>query len=396
MTINSLDVLYDEVPLIERVIASSCWQKDAVWDLLKGFMEAPSPTGSLALSGTILDTLSAAASQANLEVNFTPNFNNTGNPAILLGSKNEPIDLLVDAHLDKPTFGVAEVTHTEQGQRVMLYPYCANRFPPGEYQVKARALRYDEQQQSVIVSGRGILHSWRADGKNDVLSFELTEGELDFTNLVIFDTSAWREGDQIHGPGLDNAAGVTMLVVTASILKGIESLLALQGRNCLFTFSDQEEGPAGSLFGQGASKTAFALQPPRLGSIVVDVHAAGEAYGITLGGGASFGFASGGGRGALLPLNLQRLHLALSDDLNQRKPGSIQHNRGYFSRSDDFTLAHWSKILGLVGVPAADIHTGNEKGNLSDLLGGVLFLSHLIPIVLGLSPTLTKRYQLQI
>lgn len=390
--------IYQEIPGLEQTIISNRWIKDreALWELLKGLMEADSPTGNLALPGTILDVMSSAAMGAGLGVNFIPNFKHTGNPAILLGSKKETIDLLVDAHLDKPTFGVAEVTHTEQGQRVMLYPYCANRFPLGEYQVKAKALCYDEQQQAVIVSGRGILHSRRADGINDQLSFEIIEGELDFTNLVVFDTPARREGDQLSGPGLDNAAGVAMLIATASILKEIEPLLDLQGCNCLFTFSDQEEGPAGSLFAQGASKIAFSLQPPRLGSIVVDVHTAGEACGITLGDGASFGFVSGGGRGALLPLNIQRLHLALSADLNQRKPGSIQHNRGYFSRSDDFALTHWSKILGLVGIPASDIHTGNEKGNLSDLQGGILFLSHLIPIILGLSPTLAKRYQLPI
>jgi hypothetical protein len=85
---------------------------------------------------------------------------------------------------------------------------------------------------------------------------------------------------------------------------------------------------------------------------------------------------------------------ALIAELNAREPCTVQHNTGYFSRSDDYALMHWSKILGLLGMPALDIHSGNEKGHLGDVRGGIVFLSHYIPIVLGLSSTIAGKYHL--
>jgi putative aminopeptidase FrvX len=357
-------------------------------------MEAHSPTGSVALPGTIIDTLTSSVEQASLTENYYPNFNNTGNAAILLGAKKDQIDLLVDAHLDKPTFGVADVVDAKYRKRAALFACCANRFPQGRYQIEARALRYDESKQIVAVCGRGVIQSYRAEGLRNELFFEAYEGEIDYTDLVVFDTLAQRQTDGIAGPGLDDGAGVTILLATASILREIESLLEAKSLNCLFTFSDQEEWPAESFFAQGASKTTFALRPPTFGSIVVDVHTAGEGYPIKLGNGISCGFVSAQGKGAIMPLPYQRLTAMLISDLNGRAPQTAQHNTGYFSRSDDYALMRWSRMLGLLGIPAVGIHSGKEEGHLGDVRGGIIFLSHYIPVVLGLSSTLADQYQL--
>jgi hypothetical protein len=357
-------------------------------------MSAHSPTGNVALPGTIIDTLTSAVREAGLGENFYPNFNCTGNAAVLLGKRKDRIDLLVDAHLDKPTFGIARIEDGEHRKQAKLFACCANRFPSGVYQVAARALRYDETKQAVVVSGRGSVISHRSEDLESRLIFEVAEGEIGYSDLVVLDVPPHRQKAVIVGSGIDDAAGLAIVLAAGSILKAIEPLLEARSLNCLLTFSDHEEWPPDSFFAQGASRTAFSLPAPTFGSVVVDVHTAGEGYPIQLGQGISCGFISAGGRGAIVPLNYQRLTIALIATLNARQGNTAQHNTGYFSRSDDYALMRWSRILGLWGIPALDIHLGHETGHLGDVRGGVVLLSHYIPLVLGLPPTPAKRYHL--
>jgi hypothetical protein len=122
------------------------------------------------------------------------------------------------------------------------------------------------------------------------------------------------------------------------------------------------------------------------------VHTAGEGHSIAPGQGISCGFVSSQGKGAIVPLNYQRLTVALATGLNAERPNTVQINGGYFSRSDDWTLMRWTHMLGLLGVPAYNIHLGNETGHLSDVVSGVVFLSHYIPLAMGLSPSAAARF----
>ena len=73
-----------------------------------------------------------------------------------------------------------------------------------------------------------------------------------------------------------------------------------------------------------------------------------------------------------MPLNYQRLTSALAASLNAANPNTAQVNTGYFSRSDDWTLMRWSKMVGLLGIPAFNIHLGNETADLGDVVGGIV------------------------
>jgi len=393
---NLLGNLYNEVPMIQEALYSSKWVKepDQTWALVRDFMDAHSPTASIALPGTIIDTLTANVEKMGLTDHYASNFNGTGNAAILLGEKKDHIDVLIDAHLDKPTFGVAEIEETRHTRRATLFACCANRFPTGIYRVSAKVLRYDETRQAVTVCGRGEIVSHREKNTGDRLFFEPNEGEIDYTDMVALDVPPRLENMTITGSGVDDASGVTVVLVTASIIKAIEPLLKSKSLNCLFTFSDNEEWPPESFFSLGASKTTFSLEPPTFGSIVVDVHQADEGYHIKLGRGLSCGFISAQGKGAAVPLNYQRLTTALIADLAMQEPGIAQHNTSYFSRSDDYALIRWSRILGLFGIPALNIHRGNEEGHLGDVRGGIILLSHYIPFVLCLSQAVAAKYHL--
>ncbi len=388
--------LYEEVPGIQEAMSSVDWidDREALWTWLRRFIDSPSPTVSVSLPGTVTDALAEAAAEAGFGNRFHRDFNGTGNAAILLGKQKDHVDLLVDSHLDKPCFGVATVV--EPNARAELFACCANRYPEGEYRIEAKVIRYDESRQVVGVCGRGHILSHRKGGEESLV-YEAAEGEIDYTDIVAMDVPARMEADgTVIGSGFDDGAGVAVTLGTARVLKELEPLLEERSLNCLFTFSDNEEWPPTTIFSLGASKTTFSMEAPTYGSIVVDVHNAGKGYRVVPGKGIGCGFVSSRGRGAALPLNYQRLTSTLIEDMNGRHPHTVQHNTGYFSRSDDFTLMRWSRILGLLGMPAHNIHLGNEIGHIADVQGGIRFLGHYVPVVLCLSASLTERYHLAV
>ena len=238
-----LDPLYHEVSTMNEMIWSSKWITDlVVWEWLKKFMEARSPTGSISLPGTIVDTLTSVVNEVGFTENYSKNFRDTGNAAIFLGEKKDQVDLLIDAHLDKPSFGVAELINTKPHRQAVLFACCANRFPLGEYHVNAKALRFDETKQMVTDCGWGLIKSYRGDGQQDKIIFEIRDGEVDYTDLIVFDTKARLEGSSVIGPGIDDGSGVTIILGAASILKTIEPLLKAKSLNCMFTFFIRKNG----------------------------------------------------------------------------------------------------------------------------------------------------------
>ena len=390
-----LSQLYSNVPQIEDIV----WNHevannfDKLWPFLKDFMSAHSPSSSVFLPGTIIDNLSCAVNKLGLKENYHKNFKGIGNAGLLIGAKKEKIDLIVDAHIDEPTFGISEIYSNKR--KAKIFACCANRFPIGEkYEVPCKLLRYDIDKKAVRVCGKGSIISIKSESGHKDLSLELTEGDMDYTDLITMNVPGTRENDKIIGSAIDDAGGSIIILITATILKQIEPLLIKNSVNCLFTFSDNEEWPPESFFASGASKTCFALDPPTFGSIVVDIHQIDYRSKIEMGKGISCGLISAMGAGAALPMNYQRLTTDLINSINSKEKNIAQLNTGYFSRSDDHAFTRWSKILGLIGIPSINIHKGNEEGNIRDIRGGIIFLSHYIPVVLGLSEILADQYQI--
>ncbi|GAB4414264.1 MAG: hypothetical protein Kow00106_09310 [Anaerolineae bacterium] len=358
---------------------------EVLWPLLERLLVAHAPSTGAALPGGIGDDIAALAGDLGLGNRWLGGLGATGNCALYLGAQKSGADLMVVAHMDRPSFRVRSLADGE------LFPICANRFPPGEYRAPAKAVRFAEGR--LVVGAAGVLIS-RKGAEGETLHFEAKRGQLGWGDTVLLDVHPLWDGAQVLGTGLDNSLGVLTALLTAAALRRVEDALLARHRRCLFVFSDQEEGPPESFFGHGAARLTYALPAPSCGVVVVDAHTAGPSSGLLLGGGVSVSAASGWGRGSLVPPNYHALALALTESLNAQRPGTAQLNTGYLSRSDDMVLGRWARVLALVGPPMIDPHTGYERAVLSDVQGGVWWLSAFLVAALGLSAELSARYGL--
>ncbi len=358
---------------------------EVVWPLLERLLVAHAPSGGAALPGGIGDDIAALAGELELGDRWLPDLAATGNCALWLGARKPDADLVVVAHMDRPSFRVKALAAGE------LFPICANRFPPGEYRVPAKAVRFEDGR--LVVGAAGVLVSRKGDSAES-LHFEARRGQLAWDDTVLLDVHPLREGERVVGTGLDNSLGVLTALLAASVLRGVEDALTAQERRCLFVFSDQEEGPPDGFFGHGAARLTHALRPPACGCVVVDAHTAGLGLMPQIGSGVSYSAASGWGRGSLVPPNYHALGLALTTALNAQRAGTAQLNTGYLSRSDDMILGQWTRVLALVGPPMSDPHTGYESAALGDIQGGAWWLAYFLAAALGLSAELSARYGL--
>ena len=354
--------------------------------MLARLLEAHAPSGGANLPGAIGGEIALLAAELGLGERMTPQIGSTGNAAICLGADKSPADVIVAAHMDRPSFRVRDVGSGE------LYPICANRFPPGEYRVMAKAVRFVSGR--LALAAEGVLVSQR-EAEQESLRFEARHGELAWHDTVLIAAPPSFDGERVSGTGLDNCLGVLTALLAAAALRAVEEALIEQGRRCLFVFTDQEEGPPDGFFGQGAARLTGALPPPTIGCVVVDAHTAGPDLVPELGAGISHSAASGWGRGSVVPPNYHALALDLAAGLNALRPGTVQINTGYLSRSDDMILGRWAPILGLCGPPMTDPHTGHETADLGDVKSGAWWLTHFLAAVLGLAPDLAPLYALR-
>ncbi len=358
---------------------------EVLWPLLERLLVAHAPSTGAALPGGIGDDIAALAGDLGLGDRWLGGLGATGNCALYLGAQKPDADLVVVAHMDRPSFRVKSLAEGE------LFPICANRFPPGEYRAPAKAVRFAEGR--LVVGAAGVLISHKGEGR-ETLHFEAKRGQLGWGDTVLLDVHPLWDGVQVLGTGLDNSLGVLTALLTAAALRRMEDALLARHRRCLFVFSDQEEGPPESFFGHGAARLTYALPAPTCGVVVVDAHTAGPGLVPQPGNGVSVSAASGWGRGSLVPPNYHALALALTESLNAQRPGTAQLNTGYLSRSDDMILGRWARVLALVGPPMSDPHTGYERAVLSDVQAGVWWLATFLAAALGLSAELSARYGL--
>jgi len=358
---------------------------ETLWPSLERLLVAHAPSGGAALSGGIGDDIAALASELGLGERWLSDLGATGNCALWLGAPKSDADLVVVAHMDRPSFRVKSVSDGE------LFPICTNRFPSGEYRVPAKAVRFEEGR--LVVGAAGVLISRKGEGQES-LHFEAKRGQLAWHDTVLIDVHPVWDGVRVLGTGLDNSLGVLTALLAAAALYSVEETLAAHNRRCLFVFSDQEEGRPDGFFGHGAARLTYRLPAPSCGVVVVDGHTAGPGLVPQLGGGVSVGAASGWGRGSLVPPNYHALLLALTESLNALRPGTAQLNTGYLSRSDDMILGRWAQVVALAGPPLTDPHTGYECALLTDVQAGVWWLAYFVAAALGLVPELAARYGL--
>jgi hypothetical protein len=158
-------------------------------------------------------------------------------------------------------------------------------------------------------------------------------------------------------------------------MRHIEPTLRGLDRRVLFVFSDLEEGIPDAYFGHGASRLAYSMPPPTYGCIVVDSQTVSTGSGLALGQGAAHGTVSGWSRGSFVAPNYLALAIDLAKTINDKRPGMVQMNRGYLSRSDDMVLGRWTRILGMIGPPMTDPHTGEETARLADVQSAIWWLA---------------------
>ncbi len=132
------------------------------------------------------------ADSLGLRDRVTPHLGSTGNTAIWLGADKPTADLVVTAHMDRASFRVSSLNEGT------LYPLCANRFPPGDYRVPAKAVRFDRGR--LVVSAEGMIISHKQDG-TETLKFEVKAGKLAWHDTILIDIHPARDGNRWSGLG---------------------------------------------------------------------------------------------------------------------------------------------------------------------------------------------------
>lgn len=381
-----LELFYKSIPGLKEALDNNphIRDRDQLWSALRRLLLAHAPSGGIALPGAILDDLMYLVNEAGLSERFLTTIGSTGNSAIWLGAEKAVPDIIVATHLDRPTFRVRSL---EEG---ILYPMCAIRVPAGGYQTGAKALRF--QDGRLIVGATGKIVFEHRNGQ-DVIVFEAEHGSLEWYDVVTMDVIPMLEDGVITGTGLDNCLGVITVLATAISLFGVEAVLKAQNKRLLLVFTDQEEGIPDAYFGHGAARLTFAVPQPTYGCVIADAHTV-NGPALIAGHGTGHGTVSAWSRGSVVPPNYVSLAVALSAAVNAVRPNTVQMNTGYLSRSDDMALGRWSQILGMIGAPMTDAHTGHERAHLVDVPAAITWLTYYTLAVLRTVPDINQRYAL--
>jgi hypothetical protein len=381
-----LTALYSAHPELEETLRAHPYLTgtDVIWEDLEALLQAHAPSGAVLLPGGIGDMLHTII-QRRLPSARYEILGSTGNSGLSFGAAKAELDLLICAHLDRPTF---KVRQTNTGE---VYPICAIRIPGERYQCRARAIRYAHGH--LDYGATGTLFIEQTD-KGLRFAMQTEEGMLRERDLVVMDAEPRLTNGLIEGTGLDNCLGVVTLLGLAHTLSTQHYLLEAANLRVMLAFTDQEEGIPEAYFGHGAARLTHYLPQPTLGCMVADgqtVQAEGPLQSQT---GTGHGVVSAWSRGTVVPPNYVALAEDLAESVNALHPSTVQMNHGYLSRSDDMALGRWAPILGMIGPPMTGAHTAEEAAYLTDLQAAVRWISHYALAVLGLSSDLKAEYAL--
>ncbi|MBL8152678.1 MAG: hypothetical protein JNM70_00725 [Anaerolineae bacterium] len=355
--------------------------QDTLWGQLRRLLTAHAPSSGAWLPGAIIDEMEAIAGTLGFEKRFQRQIGTTGGAGISLGADHPQPDLVIFAHMDRPTYRVKSAGDG------LLYPICANRFTQGTSQARAKALRFIDGR--VQVAARGWLYSSR-EASGDVLRFETTEGQLGWQDYITLEVEPVLSDGIITGTGLDNCLGVITTLGALAGLRALEDQLRAEGKRILAVFTDLEEGNPEAFFGHGAARTMYAVPPPKRGCLVIDAQTVNPDGVPAMGQGDAYGSVSAWGRGSVVPPNALALAIDLAGELNAARPGTVQMNTGYLSRSDDMALSRWTHILGMSGPPMLHAHTDHETARLDDVPDAMVWLAHLAAALV--SEEAARRY----
>ncbi|MCA9903665.1 MAG: hypothetical protein KC547_07395 [Anaerolineae bacterium] len=383
-----LDQLYRDLPGLDAALKSNVFLQDSarLWHALEQLLLANAPSGGAWLPGAIVDDIEALAAGLGLAGHFIPHLGRTGNAAIALGADKAQADLIVIAHMDRPSFRVRDVQTGE------VYAMCAIRVPDQTYRAGAKALRFSNGQ--ISISARGTITVENRGGAN-YIQFQAGQGALAWHDTIVMDTPPTLQEGVINGTGLDNCLGVITALGAAAVLARVEEALISHKRRVLFVFSDLEEGIPEAYFGHGAARLAGMMPAPTYGVISVDAQTAGASGVPAVGQGACFGTVSAWSRGSFVAPNYIALGTDLAAELNTLEPGTVQLNTGYLSRSDDMPLGRWTQILGMIGPAMTAPHTTEEAANLADVQHTITWLTLYTAAALALAPELNRQYALE-
>lgn len=355
----------------------------ALTETLIRLLDANAPRAGCALPGAIGELIGALAVENGLEAYFTPNFANTGNAVIIIGASKPQPDVLIAAHMDRPSFRVKDHKTGE------IYPVCALRLPEDGYRCAAKALRFDATVGAIVAASRGI---FRAEGGK--LRYEIGEsGELQLLDTIVMDAVPHVEREIITGTGLDNCLGVMSAFGAAVAFAQEQDRLIAANKQIMIAFTDEEEGIPEVFFGHGAARLSTVVRPIA-GAIICDAQTVMSETNIEIGQGAAHGVISGGGKGALVAPNFAALAAQLISVGKQFPYGSAQLNTGYLSRSDDMGMSRWTRILGMIGVPMRDPHTAHESASIRDVVLTIEWLTVFTLAVSGVIPEINQAYRL--
>ena len=346
--------------LLTSIDRDPAYASDELHRRLSHLLAAHAPANGCHLPGAVGEVIQTMAHEWGLTPSADPRIRSTGNLALEIGADKAEIDLVITAHMDRPSFRARALADG------IVYPLCAIRIPHDGYVSPAKAVRFQNGMMAVGAYGSMSIQEM---GGGHHIRFQAERGALAWGDTILMDALPQRRGNHIVGAGLDNAVGVLLALLSA---RALDSFAVRQRQKILLAFTDQEEGPPIGLFGQGAARLARAIPPPRLGFINIDGHNIDQ---IALGAGASHAFVSGRGRGSVAPLDYQSRAESLAKAVNQRRPNTIQLNYGYVSRSDDMLLSLWSRCLALIGVPLANAHTAEERAALDDMASAVRWIT---------------------
>jgi hypothetical protein len=381
-----LSALYKAHPELESTVQTHPYltRTDTIWEDLEELLQAHAPSGGVLLPGGIGDMLHTIIQRRLPQARYNI-LGSTGNSGLSFGAAKADLDLLICAHLDRPTFKVRSATTGE------VYPICAIRIPGERYQCKARAIRYAQGHLDYGATGTLLIEQTE---KGLRFAMQAEEGVLRERDLVVMDAEPRLTDGLIQGTGLDNCLGVVTLLGLAHTLSTQQYLLEAAHVRVMLAFTDQEEGIPEAYFGHGAARLTHYLPQPTLGCMVADGQTVQAEGPLVSQAGSGHGVVSAWSRGTVVPPNYVALAEDLAASVNAIYPRTVQINHGYLSRSDDMALGRWAPILGMIGPPMTGAHTAEEAAYMTDLQAAIRWISHYAVAALGLSTEMREAYTL--
>lgn len=322
----------------------------------------PSQTAQWARIPVVEDLLAEAGMLDRAGIDWHPDFQRTGNAALLLGGEPVAKKVWLLAHLDQISYLVEPGIDSSYP----LLPLCYHM--QQDPRRPAMALAPDFATGRLEVQSRGDIV---VDGP--AIRFEPGDGRRLLPGMrVVYDHPLeWQPNDGRLSGYLDDSVCCTAILLAADVLRHypVEVMIGL---------TDEEEGPPGDAtqsFCKGGRRLVRFFESPDL-AIVSDVHES-EAMmhgpgprDLYPGDGAIFAERSSGGRGTATPPHLYMVQRELAKAVGQRGTSLRENWGGYVSRSEDVNATIMTPNIALMGVLCSNRHVALDvpRANLNDVI----------------------------